>query len=1101
MSENFALEVDYADKHEIFTLAYDITWTDLEALLKCSFDDDRLGAKYLDDEDEEICVNSEEELTEAKNLAREQRDVVRMKLIPQGEIVATSNQDQEPQDTSSYPQDIEMMPEDRPLPSSPPPRPPPPECGFKRRKVKPKRHSDSSGDYYANLAAMAGQARKMQRSLSGKVVATGSDDDMEKCKEKLTRKMDKQKRLARRSSSERVRSGVNKELVDEIISGVLQGLDLAVVETIRKRSRVQSSCCAEKEDQATEKQSAAPETAIYCHLGIICDNCNGTVVGVRYKCGHCPDYDLCEQCESIEGVHDTGHVFLKLKRPATAVGINRTGKMEPLLTHPLYSDDMAIPQSSRTKRLEEKMARKMAKSDLKRKLKKLEALAVISPTKREKIEKMAERQVEEILQAAHVIPQPPKDKEEEEKDQAQILSKMDAIFLRDGNLPDETHMQPGTKFTKTWVMSNNGTRQWDTNTKLKFLWGNIPTMCQDPINVPALNPGEEGSVCVEYTAPTNPGQYQSHWRLAQSGQQFGHRVWCNIIVDPAEILEPKIESTEMRQPQIIIPAMELVDSTPFEPSVSTASDAVYQLQTSNVDSSTTVKVVSSSDVLTAQDVLSFEMLKISDTSEAEVEAEVAAVNSPQATATPNNTPIVGLTPCMSPVLQLDGNLLSSRISEHSLDLMVELENEDQYEKADDEEKEKPHEEYDDDIFVFSDDIETLSYESGNSDNLLDDFYVVPLPDCFDPKKPIDASMTRSTQTPILDALKDVTPPMCQDASVEAFPSSSSVATEAAPTSLSKSIGASPDLASVASEASPEYASVATEAVTNTTSVGTDVDALLNTSHTEVQTKPLVPLMAAAPVTTTTAMVTTVPLVVDLVAVTPALDSNAGIVISPDGPAVDTVRDDADCVEVVQEGASGGLDSGTDIDHVMSSQPQVPATVVTISQAPSDTIHHLTATERDEEFHDAPEPDQGNGAEASGQDPNLEASQYRPSEDSEDPMEVLGYTTAKAVEYAGGIVKKAWDAATHVSSLLQPQPLPERSQYQPPASSQASPMDQLIEMGFGNRQQNQSLLEKHNDDVSRCVQELLHEGDNDWHSVGTERDCALNLSNQYVSRYL
>ncbi len=69
------------------------------------------------------------------------------------------------------------------------------------------------------------------------------------------------------------------------------------------------------------------------------------------------------------------------------------------------------------------------------------------------------------------------------------------------------------------------------------------------------------------------------------------------------------------------------------------------------------------------------------------------------------------------------------------------------------------------------------------------------------------------------------------------------------------------------------------------------------------------------------------MMVDLVAVTPASDSNAGIVISPDGPAVGTDGDDE---EVVQEGACGGLDSGTDIDHAPS-QPQVPATVVTISQ--------------------------------------------------------------------------------------------------------------------------------------------------------------------------
>ena len=90
--------------------------------------------------------------------------------------------------------------------------------------------------------------------------------------------------------------------------------------------------------------------------------------------------------------------------------------------------------------------------------------------------------------------------------------------------------------------------------QLKFLWGNIPAISQDPVNVPPLNPGEEGAVCVEFAAPMRPGQYQSHWRLTQSGQQFGHRVWCNIIVDPAEVLEPKIEATEITQPEIIIPA-------------------------------------------------------------------------------------------------------------------------------------------------------------------------------------------------------------------------------------------------------------------------------------------------------------------------------------------------------------------------------------------------------------------------------------------------------------------------------------------------------------------------------------------------------------------
>ena len=40
------------------------------------------------------------------------------------------------------------------------------------------------------------------------------------------------------------------------------------------------------------------------------------------------------------------------------------------------------------------------------------------------------------------------------------------------------------------------------------------------------------------------------------------------------------------------------------------------------------------------------------------------------------------------------------------------------------------------LWSFLDDVETLS-NSDVSDDLLDDFEVVPLPDCFDPSKPLN----------------------------------------------------------------------------------------------------------------------------------------------------------------------------------------------------------------------------------------------------------------------------------------------------------------------------------------------------------------------------
>jgi len=49
------------------------------------------------------------------------------------------------------------------------------------------------------------------------------------------------------------------------------------------------------------------------HPGIVCDGCDGSVVGTRYKCLVCYDFDLCAVCEA-KGIHPV-HDMLEIKSP------------------------------------------------------------------------------------------------------------------------------------------------------------------------------------------------------------------------------------------------------------------------------------------------------------------------------------------------------------------------------------------------------------------------------------------------------------------------------------------------------------------------------------------------------------------------------------------------------------------------------------------------------------------------------------------------------------------------------------------------------------------------------------------------------------------
>merc|ERR1712004_411359 len=70
------------------------------------------------------------------------------------------------------------------------------------------------------------------------------------------------------------------------------------------------------------------------HWGVVCDGCDGPVVGPRHKCLVCPDYDLCATCEA-RGVH-AHHKMIRLPAPCKRVAprCRLARQVNPILGNP-----------------------------------------------------------------------------------------------------------------------------------------------------------------------------------------------------------------------------------------------------------------------------------------------------------------------------------------------------------------------------------------------------------------------------------------------------------------------------------------------------------------------------------------------------------------------------------------------------------------------------------------------------------------------------------------------------------------------------------------------------------------------------------------------
>ncbi|XP_034045620.1 next to BRCA1 gene 1 protein-like isoform X2 [Thalassophryne amazonica] len=560
------LKVNFRGSSKNFLLSGSETrsWDSVEATVKRSFGLSSLQLTYLDEENEEVSVNSQAEYEEALKSAARQGNRLHMNVYEtrgQPARVATAK-------TSSTE----------------------PKKGF-----RPPQHCPA----LAQVVSRKVQAAVPEQGMVIMKEVKGTKEEDKTPPAWFTSYMEKFKDQVVREAVEKIcREFSGQCCIHKPLSGGVAG------------GGARSEAGGGAETQQVPEVSSSTLPGAPSSSTPPCSSCRGQTTGGGYQCSVCTSCTLCEPCSFS---HDPSH---NLVRARTPLSIPEHGSPAPDHSRFYRRGDRSFRKAEKQRLKAEKRLLKAEVKEIRKQLRMERRGLQWNSTHRDGSSSPV------LLQpraTQHNSPERPK------RPCPLVVPAMTAAFL-DENLPDGTRLRPGTKFIKYWKMRNTGTKSWGADTKLKFMWGNLAVGSGDrwkEVSIPFLQPGQVGIVSVALCAPTTEGSYTSHWRLAHGGEQFGPRVWCSIVVDPlapAPMMADGILVSPCVTPQGKNPVAKDGKSTSSDQPLISVDQEEY--------------FIPSVDLLTAQDLLSFELLDINIVQELE--------------SVPNNTP-ADMTPCMSPL--------------------------------------------------------------------------------------------------------------------------------------------------------------------------------------------------------------------------------------------------------------------------------------------------------------------------------------------------------------------------------------------------------------------------------------------------------------------
>ena len=262
-----------------------------------------------------------------------------------------------------------------------------------------------------------------------------------------------------------------------------------------------------KESQRKRKLKRSMEVSRIEHPNVACDLCNVCpIVGVRYKCAVCKDFDMCARCEATKG-HQ--HPLLKIRRPQQA----------PHFLCTVLDEDGPVPAPA-----------PVASSTY-------QARDVFpgQPVKIGGEEKRAE-----VAKEEEMPPAKPKKELTAENLKATVVHE---------SLPAKTKVQKGTMFEKKWKLKNTGREEWPIGARLCYRNGDDLQANQYALVLP-VRPGQEVEATIMMTAPVKPGNYLAFFRLGvRDGDEewlFGDKMNVDVVVEE----ETAPRSVDMPRPVV-----------------------------------------------------------------------------------------------------------------------------------------------------------------------------------------------------------------------------------------------------------------------------------------------------------------------------------------------------------------------------------------------------------------------------------------------------------------------------------------------------------------------------------------------------------------------